>query len=60
MNVDGSYGTFDMAFNHQLWFAAAGTILDRNSNNSINPETIRFLDRVQDFIKDRSIWENYS
>ncbi len=46
VNVDGSYATFDMAFNHQLWFATAGAILDRNSNNSINSEVERFLDRV--------------
>jgi hypothetical protein len=49
VNVDGSYSTFDMAFNHQLWFAAAGAILDSNSNNLINPEIIRFLDCVLEF-----------
>ncbi len=50
VNVDGSYSTFDMAFNHQLWFAAAGAILDSNSNNSINTEIIRFLDCAQEFL----------
>ncbi len=49
VNVDGSYGTFDMAFNHQLWFATAGAILDSNSNSSINSEIIRFLDCAHDF-----------
>ena len=27
VNVDGSYGPADMTFNHQLWFAAAGSFL---------------------------------
>ncbi|MDN4504243.1 hypothetical protein QX776_17680 [Alteromonadaceae bacterium BrNp21-10] len=27
VNVDGSIREFDMTFNHQLWFAASGTIL---------------------------------
>ena len=28
VNVDGSYRSFDMTFNHQLWFAAAGAMLN--------------------------------
>jgi hypothetical protein len=27
VNVDGSYGSLDYTFNHQLWFAAAGGLL---------------------------------
>ncbi len=47
VNVDGSYGTFDMTFNHQLWFAAAGSLLDNNVDGPIAQRLIRFLDRVQ-------------
>jgi hypothetical protein len=46
VNVDGSYNSFDMTFNHQLWFASAGSLLDRNSDNSISSVIARFLDCV--------------
>jgi len=42
VNVDGSIYGFDMTFNHQLWFAAAGTMLSRYGNKTI-------LSQVQDF-----------
>jgi hypothetical protein len=46
VNVDGSYSGFDITFNHQLWFAAAGAILSSNSDSSFNSMVIRFLDRA--------------
>jgi len=49
VNVDGSYAKFDMTFNHQLWFAAAGAmLLDTAANDSICRPVIRFLDRAQE------------
>lgn len=46
LNVDGSYNSFDMTFNHQLWFASAGSLLDRDSDNSISSVITRFLDCI--------------
>src|SRR3990170_1386849 len=44
VNVDGSYGPADMTFNHQLWFAAAGSFL---SGNPLVKERIQnFLDKL--------------
>jgi hypothetical protein len=40
-NVDGSRSSIDETFNHQLWFAAAGSMLNMDKGN-IN----RFLDMV--------------
>jgi len=31
-NVDGSKGSIDHTFNHQLWFAAAGSMIGKNKN----------------------------
>jgi hypothetical protein len=46
VNVDGSYNSYDMAFNHQLWFAASGSLLNNFSDNPIEAMIIRFLDCV--------------
>lgn len=46
VNVDGSYNSFDTTFNHQLWFASAGSLIDRDSDNSISSMITRFLDCV--------------
>jgi ribosomal 30S subunit maturation factor RimM len=35
VNVDGSHRSFDMTFNHQLWFAAAGFILLTECENDV-------------------------
>ena len=46
VNVDGSVSSFDGAFNHQLWFAAAGAMLSR-SNSSLLPDYLnKFLDQM--------------
>lgn len=45
VNVDGSYHGFDIAFNHQLWFAAAGAML---GSDLINTKIVRFIDRLME------------
>ncbi len=45
VNVDGSYHGFDITFNHQLWFAASGAMLD---SDLINTKIIRFIDRTME------------
>jgi len=46
VNVDGSYASFDLTFNHQLWFAAAGSLLDSGPDGTIGSRVRRFLDRA--------------
>ncbi|RJQ47986.1 MAG: agl cluster protein AglQ [Nitrospiraceae bacterium] len=48
VNVDGSYNSFDMTFNHQLWFAAIGSLLDNSSSDTVKSIISRFLDRVSE------------
>jgi hypothetical protein len=43
INVDGSYLPLDMTFNHQLWFAAAGSLL-------LPTQDIRVLERIRHFL----------
>ena len=44
VNVDGSYGPVDMTFNHQLWFAAAGSFLSGNPH--VKERIQNFLDKL--------------
>jgi hypothetical protein len=46
VNVDGSHGEFDMTFNHQLWFAAAGALLDASRAGPVGARVLRFLDQT--------------
>jgi len=46
VNVDGSLGTLDNTFNHQLWFAAAGALIDPDPAGAIGSAVTRFLDRA--------------
>jgi hypothetical protein len=46
VNVDGSHGPFDMTFNHQLWFAASGALVDASPNGAIGKQVVRFLDQT--------------
>jgi hypothetical protein len=48
VNVDGSYNTFDMTFNHQLWFAAAGSLIEKDSDSPINSRIKRFMERLSE------------
>ncbi len=46
-NVDGSIKDFDIAFNHQLWFAATGTeILKYSSNEDIKKKIASFFSTI--------------
>jgi hypothetical protein len=46
INVDGSYLPLDMTFNHQLWFAAAGSLLLPTQDTRVLERARRFLDTV--------------
>jgi hypothetical protein len=46
VNVEGSYGPFDMTFNHQLWFAASGALLEPDPQGEVGARVARFLDRT--------------
>lgn len=45
VEIDGDILTYDRTFNHQLWFAAAGSLLD---DPEINEIIDMFLDRLSD------------
>lgn len=47
VNVDGSHGTYDLTFNHQLWFAAAGMLIDGPSGEA-GARAAAFLDRLDE------------
>lgn len=54
LNVDGSIGPIDITFNHQLWFASAGTkILKNVKNNEIEKRCLRFFSKVNKLIRVR-------
>jgi hypothetical protein len=44
MHVDGRRGTLDLNFNHQLWFAAAGALLEDEPDGPIRRRVGGFLD----------------
>lgn len=48
VDIDGSVIGFDMTFNHQLWFAAAGALLAEQPgvDPAIDAQVTRFLDEV--------------
>lgn len=46
LNIDGSYGPVDMTFNHQLWFAASGALIEADSRGEVGGRVVRFLDRA--------------
>jgi hypothetical protein len=47
IETDGRDFGFDMIFNHQLWFAAAGGLLAQSGNQDIASTVGRFLDRLE-------------
>jgi len=51
VNVDGSHRDFDMTFNHQLWFAAAGALLCEDSQDAVAKKVMRFLDKMTEMFK---------
>ncbi|WP_320041298.1 hypothetical protein [uncultured Desulfobacter sp.] len=46
LNVDGSYSVIDYTFNHQLWFAAAGSLIQGVGDAKIRKQINLFLDRT--------------
>ncbi len=46
LNVDGSYASIDMTFNHQLWFAAAGALIHGLPDSAIGLQIGCFLDKA--------------
>jgi len=46
VNVDGSYSSFDQTLNHQLWFAASGSLLSAEQRNQIGSHINRFMDML--------------
>lgn len=46
VNVEGSYAPFDMTFNHQLWFAASGALIENDPKGEIGGKVTHFLDRT--------------
>lgn len=47
VNVEGSYNSMDVTFNHQLWFAAIGGILGMKTQDEETLKMVRiFLDRL--------------
>lgn len=47
VNVDGSNSTFDMTFNHQLWFAAVGSLLIEAGIESVTGTVKNFLSSIE-------------
>lgn len=49
VNIDGSIKNYDMTFNHQLWFAAAGSIIyDITKSKKIKQEIDIFFNKLND------------
>jgi hypothetical protein len=47
VNVDGSYGPVDQTFNHQLWFAASGSLIaDATGNAEVRARVRSFMDHM--------------
>lgn len=46
VNVDGSIRDFDVTFNHQLWFAAAGAMIMRENSAEEMPGVINFTKNI--------------
>jgi len=56
VNVDGSYRSFNMTFNQQLWFATSGILLLKNTKaaNEVNFRVQIFLEKFQKHLHIRS------
>jgi hypothetical protein len=48
VHVEGAPGRVDLNFNHQLWFAAAGALVEGGSDPAIGRAVRRFLDRAHE------------
>ena len=47
VNVDGSIKSFDLTFNHQLWFAAIGSLLAKHGNKEVIATTNNFIYSIE-------------
>jgi len=50
VNVDGSYGSIDMTFNHQLWFAACSSLISENESET-KKQIVSFMDKLDAVMK---------
>jgi len=50
LSIDGEREEFDMIFNHQLWFAAAGALLSQQNYSVVESQVRTFLDHLVDNI----------
>ncbi|MBE9076327.1 agl cluster protein AglQ [Romeria aff. gracilis LEGE 07310] len=46
VSVDGTYLDFDYTFNHQLWFAAAGSMLSKHAKSEVGAQIKRYMSIV--------------
>lgn len=46
-DIDGKKLFFDMTFNHQLWFAAIGSLISTNENDEIGYQTNKFMNKLE-------------
>ncbi|PZD71764.1 hypothetical protein C1752_04445 [Acaryochloris thomasi RCC1774] len=46
VGVDGSYLSFDLTFNHQLWFAAAGSLIAKYGSSEIDRQVQCFISKI--------------
>ncbi|WP_144868463.1 agl cluster protein AglQ [Hyella patelloides] len=46
VGVDGSYLNYDMTFNHQLWFAAIGSILAKYASEEVKHRIMCFMSKT--------------
>ena len=48
VGVDGAFLSYDLTFNHQLWFAAAGALVAQHASGEVDCRVRRFMDRLGD------------
>ena len=46
VSVDGTYLDFDYTFNHQLWFAAAGSLIAQRTNGEVKLQVTCFMQQL--------------
>lgn len=47
VSADGTYLDFDFTFNHQLWFAAAGSLLAHQAHGEVESQISIFMKRLE-------------
>ncbi len=46
VSVDGTYLGYDVTFNHQLWFAAAGSLLAHHTKGEVESQVCYFMEHL--------------